>query len=312
VCSTGSKTPSSESPRPAAASAAGAYTEPIRWLEVAVPAHAEAVEAVSEILGRVGYNGVAVEEPLEPGTLHVVKAYLVHDRIARIRVRRVRDALGHLQAFGLGPIGDLAVREIQEEDWLERWKASFKPIRIGAFLVRPTWSDADPGDATVLSLDPGMAFGTGLHPTTQACLRTLSRIDVAGLRVADVGTGSAILAIACAKRGAREVVAVDTDEVAVKEAKENVTRNAVRVELGVGSAADLDGEFDVVLANIVAAVQQRIAPDLVGHLAPDGRLVVAGIIATEADETLAAFSAHGLRAAARDQDGDWVSLELRR
>jgi ribosomal protein L11 methyltransferase len=267
---------------------------------------------VSEILGRVGYNGVAVEEPLEPGALHVVKAYLVHDQIARIRVRRVRDALGHLQAFGLGPIGDLAVREIEEEDWLERWKASFKPIRIGAFLVRPTWSDADAGDATVLSLDPGMAFGTGLHPTTQACLRTLSRIDVAGLRVADVGTGSAILAIACAKRGAREVMAVDVDEVAVKEAKENVTRNAVRVDLGVGSAADLDGVFDIVLANIVAAVLQRIAPDLAGHLAADGRVVVAGIIATEEDETLAAFSAHGLRVAARDQDGDWVSLELTR
>ena len=256
---------------------------------------------MSEILGRVGYNGVAVEEPLQPGALHVVKAYLVHDRIARIRVRRVRDALGHLQAFGLGPIGELTVREIKEEAWLETWKASFKPIRIGAFLVRPTWSDADPGDAVVLSLDPGMAFGTGLHPTTQACLRALSRIDVAGKRVADVGTGSAILAIAC-----------DIDEVAVKEARENVDRNGVAVDLAVGSAADLDGAFDVILANIVAAVLQKIAGDLVAHLAPGGRLVIAGIIATEEDETAVAFIAHELRAVARDQEGDWVSLELTR
>ncbi|HEY8861275.1 MAG TPA: 50S ribosomal protein L11 methyltransferase [Candidatus Limnocylindria bacterium] len=312
ACSTGSKTPSSESPRPAVASAAGADTEPIRWLEVAVPAHAEAVEAVSEILGRVGYNGVAIEEPLQPGAPHLVKAYLVHDRIARIRVRRVRDALGHLQAFGLGPIGELAVREIKEEAWLETWKASFKPIRIGAFLVRPTWSDADPGDAVVLSLDPGMAFGTGLHPTTQACLRALSRIDVTGKRVADVGTGSAILAIACAKRGAREVVARDIDEVAVKEARENVARNGVPIDLAVGSASDLDGAFDVILANIVAAVLQKIAPDLLAHLGPGGRLVIAGIIATEEDETAAAFAAHGLSPVARDQDGDWVSLELTR
>jgi ribosomal protein L11 methyltransferase len=287
-------------------------TEPIRWLEVAVPAHAEAVEAVSEILGRVGYNGVAVEEPLQPGALHVVKAYLVHDRIARIRVRRVRDALGHLQAFGLGPIGDLAVREIKEEAWLETWKASFKPIRIGAFLVRPTWSDTDPGDAVVLSLDPGMAFGTGLHPTTQACLRALSRIDVSGKRIADVGTGSAILAIACAKRGARQVVARDIDEVAVKEARENVDRNGVAIDLAVGSAADLAGAFDVVLANIVAAVLQKIAGDLAAHLAPEGRLLIAGIIATEEDETVAAFTTHGLHRVARDQDGDWVSLELTR
>lgn len=267
---------------------------------------------MSEILGRVGYNGVAVEEPLERSGLHVVKAYLVHDQVSRIRVRRVRDALGHLQAFGLGPIGDLSVREIKEEAWLETWKASFKPIRVGAFLVRPTWSDADPGEAIVLSLDPGMAFGTGLHPTTQACLRALSRIDVAGKRVADVGTGSAILAIACAKRGAREVVAVDIDDVAVKEAKENVARNEVGIALGVGSASDLAGTFDVVLANIVAAVLQKIAPDLAAHLGPDGRLLIAGIIATEEDETLAAFSVHGLRPVARDQEGDWVALELRR
>ena len=301
---------------PAADAAAGRGdekdTEPIRWLEIAVPAHAEAVEAVSEILGRVGYNGVAVEEPLVPDGLHVVKAYLVHDRIARIRVRRVRDALGHLQAFGLGPIGELAVREIKEEAWLETWKASFKPIRVGAFLVRPTWSDADPGDAVVLALDPGMAFGTGLHPTTQACLRALSRIDVSGRRVADIGTGSAILAIACAKRGAARVVGVDVDEVAVREARENLRRNAVQVDLDVGTAADLDGVFDIVIANIVAAVLQRIAPDLAARLAPGGRLVVAGIIATEEAETVAAFATHGLRVAARDQDGDWVALELTR
>jgi ribosomal protein L11 methyltransferase len=267
---------------------------------------------VSEILGRVGYNGVAVEEPLDGATLAVVKAYLVYDQVARIRVRRVRDALGHLQAFGLGPIGELQVREVADEEWLETWKASFKPIRVGAFLVRPTWSDADPGEAIVLSLDPGMAFGTGLHPTTQACLRALSRIDVAGKRVADVGTGSAILAIACAKRGAREVVAVDIDEVAAREAKENVARNGVGIDVGVGSASDLVGTFDVVLANIVAAVLQKIAPHLAAHLGPGGRLVVAGIIATEEDEIRAAFAGHGLRPVGREQEGDWVTLELTR
>jgi len=267
---------------------------------------------VSEILGRVGYNGVAVEVPLEASAQAVVKAYLVPDRVARIRVRRVRDALGHLQAFGLGPIGELSVREVDEEDWLERWKASFTPLRIGGFLVRPTWSDADPGDATVLSLDPGMAFGTGLHPTTQACLRALSRIDVAGKRVADVGTGSAILAIACAKRGAGTVVGVDIDEVAIREATQNAARNGVRVALAIGSAADLDGAFDVVLANIVAAVLQTIAPDLAAHLAPLGTMLIAGIIATEEAETLAAFAVQGLQTASREQDGDWVALELTR
>ena len=269
---------------------------------------------MSEILARVGYNGVAVEEPVDgaPGAMHVVKAYLVYDRVARIRVRRVRDALAHLQAFGLGPIGELSTRTVVEEEWLETWKASFKPIRIGAFLVRPTWSDADPGDAIVLSLDPGMAFGTGLHPTTQTCLRALSAIDVAGKRVADVGTGSAILAIAAAKRGAREVFAVDIDEVALREAVENVRRNEAAVAIATGSAADLGGVYDIVIANIVAAVLQRIAPDLAAHLAPDGRLLVAGIIATEEDATRQSFEAQGLRVTGRDQDGDWVRLDLTR
>ena len=269
---------------------------------------------MSEILGRVGYNGVAVEEPLErtPDAMAVVKAYLVYDRAARIRVRRVKDALGHLQAFGLGPIGELRVRTVVEEEWLETWKASFKPIRVGAFLVRPTWSDAREGDAVVLSLDPGMAFGTGLHPTTQTCLRALSALDVRGKRVADVGTGSAILAIAAAKRGAREVVGVDVDDVATREAVDNVRRNDVAVTIARGSAADLPGEFDVVIANIVAAVLQRIAGDLSVHLAARGRLLVAGIIAAEEDETRAAFEAHGLRVVGREQDGDWVRLDLSR
>jgi ribosomal protein L11 methyltransferase len=108
------------------------------------------------------------------------------------------------------------------------------------------------------------------------------------------------------------VVAVDIDEVALKEARENAARNGVRIAFATGSAAALDGRFDVILANIVAAVLQKIAPDLAAHLAPHGTLLVAGIIATEESETLAAFEAEGLRAVARDQDGDWVSLELTR
>src|SRR5437879_12372207 len=140
-----------------------------RWLEIAVPAHAEAVEAVSEILSRYGHNGIAVELPLAPrgGADHTVKAYLVEDVDSYAKVSDARDALGHLQAFGLGPIGELAVRAVDDEDWLAAWKASLAPIRVGAFLVRPTWSDADAAGAIALALDPGMAFGTGLHPTTQ-------------------------------------------------------------------------------------------------------------------------------------------------
>src|SRR5436305_3861312 len=142
-------------------------TQARRWLELRVPAHAEAVEAVSEILTRVGHQGIAVDLPVEPrgGADHTVKAYVIEDGEVVAKVNDVRDALGHLQAFGLGPIGEMEVREIPEEDWLVSWEAQFTPLRIGRFLVRPSWSEraADEG-ASEIVLDPGMAFGTGLHP----------------------------------------------------------------------------------------------------------------------------------------------------
>ena len=289
-------------------------TPPARWLEIAVPAHAEAVEAVSEILSRVGYNGIAVEVPLRPGrgTDHTVKAYVVEDADAFAKVSDVRDALGHLQAFGLGPIGELVARLVDDKDWLESWKAEFVPIRSGAFLVRPTWSEAVAGDAVELVLDPGMAFGTGLHPTTQQCLEALSALALEGKSVLDVGTGSGILAIAAAKRGASPVVAVDTDTLAVDAARENAVRNGVAIPVGRGSAADVPGRFDIVVANIVSAVLQRIAPDLAARLAGGGTLLVAGISAPAERETRAAFTQAGLSVLDRTVRDDWVALALRR
>ncbi|TMF54010.1 MAG: 50S ribosomal protein L11 methyltransferase [Chloroflexi bacterium] len=289
-------------------------TPPTRWLEIAVPAHAEAVEAVSEILSRVGYNGIAVEVPLErgAGADHTVKAYLVEDADAFAKVSDVRDALGHLQAFGLGPIGELVARRVDDKDWLESWKAEFVPIRIGAFLVRPTWSEAVAGDSVELVLDPGMAFGTGLHPTTQQCLEALSTLPLDGKSALDVGTGSGILAIAAAKRGASPVVAVDTDSLAVGAARENAVRNGVAIPVGEGSAADVPGRFDVVIANIVSPVLQRIAPDLAARLSGGGTLLVAGISAPAERATREALESARLEVLDRTVRDDWVALALRR
>jgi ribosomal protein L11 methyltransferase len=289
-------------------------TPPVAWLEISVPAHAEAVEAVSEILSRVGYNGIAVELPLERGrgADHTVKAYVVEDADAFAKVSDVRDALGHLQAFGLGPIGDLVARRIDDEDWLESWKAEFVPIRIAAFIVRPTWSQPVAGDAVELVLDPGMAFGTGLHPTTQQCLEALSTMPLEGKSVLDVGTGSGILAIAAAKRGASPVVAVDTDALAVDAARENAVRNGVAIPVGQGSAADVPGRFDIVVANIVSPVLQRIASDLAARLSSGGTLLVAGISAPAEGATREAFTSVGLAVLDRTMRDDWVALALRR
>ena len=285
-----------------------------RWLEIAVPAHAEAVEAVSEILSRFGVNGIAVDMPVggrgaEPPEF-LVKAYLVEDVDAVAKVADARDALGHLQAFGLGPIGDLAVRSVDDEDWLEAWKATVTPIHIGRFLVRPTWSDAQEEGAITIALDPGMAFGTGLHPTTQQCLEAVSYLDLEGLRVLDVGTGSGILAIAAAKRGAREVVGVDTDPLAVRAAKENAETNGVAIDARAGSAADVDGAFDVVLANLVGPVLVRVAPHLRARLRTSGSLVAAGITTQAERDVLSAFVAEGLGIVDRDERSDWVRLVM--
>ena len=292
-----------------AASTAGAQ---VRWLEIAVPAHVEAVEAVSEILSRHGHNGIAVEVPVAPrgGADHTVKAYLVEDVDAAAKVADARDALGHLQAFGLGPIGELVVRVVDDEDWLEAWKATVTPIQIGRFLVRPTWSDASAADLITIALDPGMAFGTGLHPTTQQCLEAVSYLDLEGLRVLDVGTGSGILAIGAAKRGAREVVGVDTDPVAVRAAKENAESNSVALDARIGSAADVAGSFDVVLANLVGPVLVQVAPHLRARLETSGSLVAAGITTKAERDVLSAFVAEGFGVVDRDERADWVRLIL--
>ncbi len=282
----------------------------IRWVEIAVPSHAEAVEAVSEILDRVGYDGIAVDVPLEDDRPHVVKAYVVYDHSARIKVRRVKEAIGRLRAFGLGPVGEVEVRRIADEDWLESWKAQFAPIRVGPFFVRPSWSAAR-DEGTELVLDPGMAFGTGLHPTTRQCLEVVGELAIAGRSVLDVGTGSGILAVAAAKRGAARVVAVDTDPLAVRAATDNAQRNGVRVEVREGSAGEVEGTFDVVLANLVADVIVALAADLRGRVAPGGTLVCAGIVREKEERVVRALAGAGLRVDGRDQRDDWVRLDLR-
>ena len=287
-----------------------------RWLELQVPAHAEAVEAVSEILTRVGHQGIAVDVPVEPrgGTDHTVKAYLVDGAEVVAKVNDVRDALGHLQAFGLGPIGELAVREIADEDWLESWKAQFTPITAGRYFIRPTWSEpTPPAGAIELVLDPGMAFGTGLHPTTQQCLEALSSLALEGKSVLDVGTGSGILAIAAAKTGALPVVAVDIDELAVEATRENAVRNRVAIPVANGSAADVPGRFDIVIANIVSPVLQVIAADLAARLATRGTLILAGISLPNEAATSHAFTKVGLRICVdRSARDDWVAVALKR
>jgi ribosomal protein L11 methyltransferase len=301
------------------------------WLELSVEADVEAVEAVSEILGRAASGGTSVEPAFElvdeglgaqvdttrPAT---VRAYLpARDRAATDRaVAMAAEALGHLQAFGLRPIGELRTRVVHEADWAEAWKAYFPVMRIGRRLViRPTWRrHRRAPDDVVLALDPGMAFGTGLHPTTRLCLAAVEDLAERGVlaraRVLDVGCGSGILAIAAIRLGAASAFGLDTDPIAIEATAANARRNGVlrRVHAREGSVPSGASPFDVVLANLIAGVLVPLAASLRDELRAGGTLLASGIFVDREAEVAAAFEAAGLTVTGRTAEGDWVALEL--
>jgi ribosomal protein L11 methyltransferase len=221
------------------------------------------------------------------------------------------DALAAARAHG----GSLA--EIADEDWGEGWKKDFRPLDVGRVRVRPSWIDEPPppGAAEVV-IDPGMAFGTGSHPTTSLCLAALSDLlaERPGASVLDVGTGSGLLAIAARKLGAGRVAANDEDPVAVEVARENAARNGAALELTVEPLEAIPGTFDVVVANILANVLVALAPVLAAKLAPGGVLLLSGILAPQEDEVRRAHVAAGLAPvpARERRDGEWSLLALTR
>jgi ribosomal protein L11 methyltransferase len=304
------------------------------WLELSVEADVEAVEAVSEILGRAAPGGVVVEpafdlveeglgarvDPTRPAT---VRAYLParDPAAAEAEAASIADALGHLQAFGLRPIGELRTRVVHEADWANAWKAYFPVLRVGRRLViRPTWRRHKAvADELVLALDPGMAFGTGLHPTTRLCLAMLEAVAdrgdaLEGARVLDVGCGSGILAIAAIRLGAARAVGVDIDPIAIEATTANAKRNSIarRIRARVGSLPSGDPPFDVVVANLIAGVLVPLAAPLLDELRPGGVLVASGIFVDREAEVRAAFETAGLLVDGRLDEGDWVALEAHR
>jgi ribosomal protein L11 methyltransferase len=304
------------------------------WLELSVDADVEAVEAISEILGRAAPGGVVVEpafdlveeglgarvDPTRPAT---VRAYLParDPAAAEAEAASVADALGHLQAFGLRPIGELRTRIVHEADWANAWKAYFPVLRIGRRLViRPTWRRHKAvADELVLALDPGMAFGTGLHPTTRLCLAMLETVAdrgdaLDGARVLDVGCGSGILAIAAIRLGAARAVGVDIDPIAIEATAANAKRNGIarRIRARVGSLPSGDPPFDVVVANLIAGVLVPLAGALHDELRPGGVLVASGIFIDRDAEVRDAFVRAGLVVDGRTDVGDWVALEAHR
>ena len=295
-----------------------------------VAADVEAVEAVSEILGRVAPGGTSVEPAFElveeglgaridPTRPSIVRAYVpARDPASAERAAaEAAEALGHLQAFGLRPIGELTTRLVHEADWAEAWKEHFPVLRVGrGIVIRPTWRRhvAEPGDV-VLDLDPGMAFGTGLHPTTRLCLAAVEAIGDRGLltgaRVLDVGCGSGILAIAAAKLGAREVLGIDTDPIATEATVGNAERNGLAEQIAAraGSLPTNEPAFDVILANLIASLLVTLAPQLRAEVRPGGTVLASGIFIDREADVRAAFTAAGLDVTGQSAEGDWLALE---
>jgi ribosomal protein L11 methyltransferase len=316
----------------------GGTSAPGTWIELAVSVDQEAVETVSEILGRAAPAGVAVEVPfstrqeglaasLDPVAPATLRAYLpaIDPLAVEQAVAEVTGRLDRLRAFDLRPIGALCISTVQEEDWASAWKDHFPVLRVGRrIVIRPTWREhaAAPSEV-VISLDPGMAFGTGLHPTTRLCLAGLEgwaeEGRLTGADVLDVGCGSGILAVTAALMGAATVRAVDTDPVAVEATRTNAARNGVSVAVRQGSLPSGGGPAGLVLANLVASLLVDLAAPLAAEVRPGdgrpgsgGRLLASGIFVDREREVREAFEAVGLRVRSSRREGDWVALEAER
>ncbi len=300
----------------------------MHWVEISVAVDHEAAEPTSALLSR--YGSVAVEEiratptsgdPIPPAI--TVRCYLTAEQAAMDR-EAISQGLWHLSQ--MLPIGEPVFRDLTERDWTEAWKEYFPVLHIGErVVIVPTWRqhEAQPGEI-VLALDPGMAFGTGLHPSTQLCLKALERHLQPGDEVLDVGTGTGILSIAAVKMGAARAEAMDIDPTAVEAARENVVRNEVQgqVQVSLGSVVPVrsrqgpqpalvdSGAYDLTLANIIAEVISEMAPALCRLTCAGGTIVTAGIIAEREHLVLDAFRDRA-ELLSREQDGDWVCLCFR-
>lgn len=295
---------------------------PSEWLELSVEAPPEFVEPLSQIFLRYGNGGVAVEEDggYSPDEGEVagqhratIRTYVPMDSTAPERRSQIDIAVRLVAS--LAPISALTERVLKEEEWQTAWKRYFKPLHIGENLVvRPSWLEDVPEDGEVtIWLDPGMAFGTGHHPTTRMCLAQIEQLVTAGARVIDVGCGSGILSIAAARVGASEVMGLDLDPVAIEVARQNAVQNQVSETLSLhqGSLPSprVDpASFDLAVANISAKVVTEIAPDLVAAVRPGGVVIASGVLAENQDSVRDALTAAGaVPSRSLTKDG-WVLL----
>ncbi|ODV57110.1 MULTISPECIES: 50S ribosomal protein L11 methyltransferase [Lysinibacillus] len=311
----------------------------MKWSELSIHTKNEAVEAISNILHEAGASGVVIEDSAEfakpredqfgeiyalneedfPKDGVIVKAYLSESSFLNETVEEIKAAITNLTNFNID-IGEnvVSIVEVNEEDWATAWKQYYHPVKISErFTIVPTWEQYTPvsTDELIIELDPGMAFGTGTHPTTVMCLQGLEKVIKEGDTVVDIGTGSGVLSIGAALLGAKNVHALDLDEVAVRSAQENVALNKVEDKVAVfhGNLLDTVKEpADVVVANILAEIIMSFTDDAFTIVKPGGLYVTSGIIGAKRDEVKVALEASGFIIEEVLLMEDWVAIIARR
>lgn len=322
----------------------------MNWLEVSLTVDGELAESVADVFARFAPNGVMTEQGVKfnddedagtPTGPITVRAYLeVNDQLEETR-QKLEESLFYLGM--IRPLPAPAYRQIADQNWMEAWKRHYQPILIGRrLLILPAWMESPDPKRIAIKIEPGMAFGTGTHPTTQLCLELMEayfersegslrsagdsslakeRLAQNDMVVIDVGCGSGILSIAAIKLGAAKALGVDIDESSIANARENANLNGVGGELllGVGSVREiLAGQFEVksaplVLANILAPVIARLFEAGLADLVEQGGvLILSGILLEQEQSVLEAAQAHGLGMSGRRQMGDWVALAMSR
>ena len=295
----------------------------MKWLELSVSAPPEFVEPLSHIFYRYGHGGVALEQqggfnpdegetPSETAWV-TLKTYLPINESTDERRNRID--VGVRLVAHVGPVTELVARTVDEDEWQNSWKDHFHVLRVGRRLVvKPTWREYEPqADDVVIVLDPGMAFGTGHHPTTRSCLEVLERLVEPGMAVLDFGCGSGILSIAASKLGASSVLGVEADSSAVRVAKQNARENGVEhnvrvVEGTLPRPEARPSGFDLAVANISAKVVSEAAGELVGAVKCGGAVIASGIIVDNKAVVERSMAAAGAALADTIVDGDWVTL----
>ena len=304
----------------------------MNWLEVTVNTHSESVEVVSSILIELGSKGVSIEDPqdyyqltdeqlewlkvqqkdlYETDTV-IVKGYFQPSQWSKDSSNLLHEKLEEIKVYGLqtGPLS-IQVKEVGEEDWANAWKQYYFPVRVTRFLtVVPSWIDyeKEQDDELLIELDPGLAFGTGTHPTTQLSLTALEQTIRGNESVLDVGTGSGVLSIASKLLGASKVTAFDIDEMATRVAKENIALNPIIGEIEVFENNLLVGvnqKSDLIVANILAEILLQMPEDAYRNLNDDGSLILSGIIESKANEVKEAYEKVGFTLVERMTMREW-------